>query len=69
MDGIGILCQIPITCSGVQYVLDLHVFDTDNFNLMIGFPIEKFLTEVPTQGKLDFHVGKKVLSAKVVGAQ
>jgi hypothetical protein len=65
MDRIGILRQIPITCSGVQFVLDFHVFDIENFDLMIGFPIEKFLMEIPTQGRLDFRVGKEVLSVKI----
>jgi hypothetical protein len=69
VDRIGILSQIPITCSGVQYVLVFHVFDIENFDLMIGFPIEKFLIEVPTQGRLDFRVGKEVLSIKITGSK
>jgi hypothetical protein len=49
--------------------LIFHVFDIENFDLKIGFPIEKFLTEVPTQGRLDFRVGKEVLSVKITGSK
>jgi hypothetical protein len=69
IDGIGILSQIPVTCSGDQSVLDFYVFDIQNSDLMIGLPIEKFLTEVPNQGRLDFCVGKEVLSVKIVRAK
>jgi hypothetical protein len=69
MDGIGILSWIPVTSNGVQSVLDFHVFDIQNFDILIGLPIEKFLTKVPTQGWLDFRVGKEVLSVKIVGAK
>jgi hypothetical protein len=39
IDGIGILSQIPVTCSGDQSVLDFYVFDIQNSDLMIGLPI------------------------------
>jgi hypothetical protein len=69
MDEIGILGQIPITCGGVWSILAFHVLDIQSFDLMIGLPIEKFLTEVPTQGRLDICAGNTVLSVKIAGAK
>ena len=46
----------------VDVILDFHVFDVQDFDLMIGHPIEKFLMDAPTQGKLDVRLRKPFLS-------
>ena len=49
----------------VDVILDFHVFDVQNFNLMIGHPIEKLLMDAPTQGKLDVRLGKETFSVQI----
>jgi len=49
----------------VEIILDFHVFDVQDFNLLIGHPIEKLLMDALTQRKLDVHLGKEISSAKI----
>jgi hypothetical protein len=49
----------------VDVILDFHVFDVQNFDLMIGHPIEKLLMDAPTQGKLDVRLGKETFLVQI----
>ena len=49
----------------VDVILDFHVFDVQDFDLMIGHPIEKLLMDAPTQGKLDVRLGKETFSVQI----
>ena len=44
------------------------MFDVRNFDLLIGHPIEKLLTDAPTQGKIDVHLGKETISVQIARA-
>ena len=46
-------------------ILDFHVFDVQDFDFMIGHPIEKLLIDAPTQGKLDVRLGKETFSVQI----
>ena len=48
----------------VDVILDFHVFDVQDFDLMIRHPIEKLLRVAPTQGKLDNRLGKEAFRSK-----
>jgi len=49
----------------VDVILDFHVFDVQDFDLMIGHPIEKLLMDTPTQSKLDVRLGKETFSVQI----
>ena len=49
----------------IYVILDFHVFDVQDFDLMIGHPIEKLLMDAPTQGKLDVRLGKETFSVQI----
>ena len=59
LEGIGILQNVTVKHENVNVILDFHVFDVQDFDLMIGHPIEKFLMDASTQGKLDVRLGKE----------
>ena len=46
-------------------ILDFHVFDVQDFDLMIGHPIEKLLMDTLTQSKLDVRLGKETFSVQI----
>ena len=49
----------------IDVILDFHVFDVQDFDFMIGHPIEKLLMDALTQGKLDVRLGKKTVSVQI----
>ena len=49
----------------VEVILDFHIFDVQDFDLLVGQPIEKFLRNAPTQNKLEVHLGKETISVQI----
>ena len=49
-------------------VLDFHIFDIQDFNIMIGHPLEKLFTEPPKIGELDIKLGKDTFSIPITRA-
>ena len=43
--------NVTIKHENVDVILNFHVFDVQDLDLMIGHPIEKLLMDAPTQGK------------------
>ena len=58
----GTLQNMSIRHEDVEVILDFHIFDVQDFDLLVGKPIEKFLTDAPTQRELDVHLGKETIS-------
>ena len=56
------LQNVPIRHEDVEIILDFHMFDVQEFDILIGHPIEKFLTDALTQRELDVHLGKETIS-------
>ena len=52
----------------VKIILDFHMFDVQDFDLLIGQPIEKFLTDALTQNKLEVHLGKETIFVQIARA-
>ena len=44
------------------------MFDVQDFDLLIGHPIEKLIADAPTQNKLEVHLGKKTISVQIARA-
>ena len=53
----GTLQNVSIRHEDVEIIFDFHMFDIQDFDLLIGHPIEKLLTDAPTQNKLEVHLG------------
>ena len=45
LEGIGILQNVTVKHENVDVILDFHVFDVQDFDLMIGHPIEKLVMD------------------------
>ena len=43
----------------MEAFLDFYVFETNTFNVIIGQPWSKFLSEESTKGQLDVQFGRK----------
>ena len=52
----------------VKIILNFHIFNVQDFDLLIGQPIEKFLTDAKTQNKLEVHLGKETISVQIARA-
>nr|ABF96889.1 hypothetical protein LOC_Os03g33012 [Oryza sativa Japonica Group] len=64
-EGLGIISEVPIRYNSVEVILDFHLFDISDFDILIGHPIEKLLN-VPETGVLNLKVGKIVTSVPVL---
>ena len=68
LKGGGILQNVSIRHENIDVILDFYVFDVQDFDLLIGHPIEKLLMDAPTQGKIDVHLGKDTFSIQITRA-
>jgi hypothetical protein len=55
----GVIQNVSIRHKDVKASLDFYVFKVPNFNILIGHPIEKLLTDVPDSGNLSVRLGMK----------
>uniref|UniRef100_K4AL07 Uncharacterized protein n=1 Tax=Setaria italica TaxID=4555 RepID=K4AL07_SETIT len=49
----GFLQSVSIGHRDVEDTRDFHVFEVQDFDILIGHPIENFLLDAPILGKLD----------------
>ena len=49
----GIVRDVPIEINGTEIHLDFHIFAILDFELLIGYPLEKLFQEKPSHGSLD----------------
>ena len=62
LEAYGTMQNVSIRHEDVKIILDFHMFDVQDFDLLIRHPIEKFLTDASTQGTPDVHPGKETNS-------
>ena len=58
LEGLGVLHNISLYYNDNEVPLDFHVFDIQDFDIMIGHPLEKLFVEPLTLGELDIKLGK-----------
>jgi hypothetical protein len=58
LEGHGILHNTTIYHDNTKIVLDFHVFDIQNFDILIGYPLEKLLVDPPKIRDLDAKLGR-----------
>jgi hypothetical protein len=68
LKGSGILQNVSVRHEDIDVILDFHVFDVRDFDLLIRHPIEKLLMDAPTQGKIDVRLGKETISVQIIRA-
>ena len=61
----GTLQNGSIRHEDVEVILDFHIFDVQDFDLLVGQPIMKFLANASTQNKLEVHLGKETISVQI----
>ena len=49
--------------------LDFHIFDIQDFDIMIGHPLEKLFIESPTSWDLDIKLGRDTFSIPITQAK
>ena len=57
IEGIGILHNVPIWYEKVEIALDFHVFEVQDFDVLIGQPIEKLFQIISSSGTLNVTLG------------
>ena len=62
------LQNVSIRHVDVEIILDFHMFDIQDFDLLIRHSIEKLLRDAPTQDKLEVHLGKETISLQIARA-
>ena len=64
----GLAKTVPPIIDGVEAFLDFYVFETTNFNVIIGQPWFKLLSEGSTKGQLYVQFGRKEYSIPITRA-
>jgi len=57
LKGLGILHNITLHHGNVEMALDFHVFDITDFDILIGYSLEKLFIDPPKIGDLDVKLG------------
>jgi hypothetical protein len=53
----GIARAVPIEVNETEVCLDFHIYAILDFDLLIGYPLEKLFKEKPSYGSLDEKLG------------
>nr|CAH67935.1 H0211F06-OSIGBa0153M17.7 [Oryza sativa] len=64
-EGLGIISGVPTRHNSVEVILDFHVFEIYDFDILIGHPIEKLL-DVPETGVLNLKIGRIATSVPML---
>ena len=56
--GIGIVHEVPVWHKETEIALDFHVFEVQDFDILIGHPVEKLFLDVLDLGELVSLRGK-----------
>ena len=62
MEGIRILHNVPVWYEKSEIAVDFHIFEVQDFDVLIGHPIEKMFQNISSLGTLDVTLGDKAIS-------
>ena len=68
LEAYGTLQNVSIKHEDVKIILAFHMFNVQDFNLLIGHPIEKFLIDASTQRMLEVRPRKETNSVQITTA-
>ena len=66
MEGIEILHDIPVWYDKTEIALDFHVFGIQDFDILIGHPVEKMFQNISSLGTLNVTLGGKAISLPIL---
>ena len=69
LKGHGIMHNTTIYHDDVVMALDFHVFNIQDFDIMIGHPLEKLFIEPPSSGDLSVKLGRDTFSIPITRAK
>jgi hypothetical protein len=69
LEGLGILHNISLYYDNVEIILDFHVFEVQDFDILIGHPLEKLFAKPPKTGDLDIKLERESFSIQVTRAK
>ena len=58
--GIGIIQDVPVWHMKTEIALDFHIFEVQDFDILIGHSVEKLFLDVSTLGRLDVSLGENL---------
>ena len=67
IEGIGILHNVPVWYENSEIALDFHVFEVQDFDVLIGQPIKKLFQIISSSGTLDVTLGVELLARRSYG--
>jgi hypothetical protein len=62
IEGLGTLHDMPVWHEDVEFALDFHIFEVQDFDVLIGHPVEKLFLKVSPLGTLDVTLGGRTYS-------
>ena len=66
MEGIRILHNVPIWYEKSEIALDFHVFEVQDFDVLIGQPVEMLFQIISSSGTLDVTLGDRTFSSSIL---
>ena len=57
--------DVPVWHMKTEITLDFHIFEVQDFDILIGHPVEKLFLDVSTIGRLDVSLGGKAYSLPI----
>jgi len=66
IEGIGILHNVPVWYQKAEIALDFHVFEVQDFDVLIGQPVEKLFQIISSSGTLDVTLGGRAFSLPIL---
>ena len=65
LKGLWILHHITLHAEDVDLVLDFYIFDIQDFNILIGHPMEKLYADPLRIGEINVKLGRDTYSIQV----
>jgi hypothetical protein len=69
LESLGLLHNISLYHDEMEIILDFHVFNIQDFNILIWHPLEKLLVEPPETGELDVKLRRESFSIQFTRAK
>ena len=66
MEGIEILHDVPVWYDKTELALDFHIFEVQDFDILIGHPVEKMFQNISSLRMLDITLGGKDISLPIL---
>ena len=66
IEGIKILHDVPIWYDKTKIALDFHIFEVQDFDVLIGHPVEKLFQNISLLGTLDITLGGRAFSSPIL---